>query len=50
MQALEQTQNVEKGNVQLKKAIRLGASARKYVAVFMFVASLLVLGFDWYAS
>lgn len=50
LQAVEQTSNVERGNVQLKKAIRLNSSARKYVAVFFFVASILILGFDWYAS
>lgn len=50
LQAVAQTSNIEKGNVQLKKAIKLSTSARKYTAVLMVVASLLVLGFDWYAS
>lgn len=50
LQAVAQTANIEKGNVQLTKAIKLSTSARKYTAVLMVVASLLVLGFDWYAS
>ena len=50
VQAVEQTTNIEKGNVQLTKAIKLSTSARKFTAVLMLVASLLVLGFDWYAS
>lgn len=50
VQAVAQTLNIEKGNVQLKKAIVLSTSARKFTAVVMVVASLLVLGFDWYAS
>lgn len=49
-EAVAQTMNIEKGNVQLKKAIVLSTSARKFTAVLMVVASLLVLGFDWYAS
>ncbi len=50
LQAVAQTANIEKGNVQLKKAIKLSTSARKFTAVVMVVASLLILGFDWYAS
>ena len=50
LQAVAQTANIEKGNVQLKKAIKLSTSARKFTAVLMLVASLLILGFDWYAS
>ncbi len=50
LQAVAQTTNIEKGNVQLKKAIKLSTSARKFTAVLMVVASLLILGFDWYAS
>ncbi len=50
LQAVAQTANIEKGNVQLKKAIKLSTSARKFTAVLMVVASLLMLGFDWYAS
>ena len=50
LQAVAQTVNIEKGNVQLKKAIKLSTTARKLTAVMMLVASLLVLGFDWYAS
>ncbi|KAA6423916.1 MAG: hypothetical protein FRX49_05875 [Trebouxia sp. A1-2] len=49
-EAVAQTANIEKGNVQLKKAIKLSTSARKFTAVLMVVASLLILGFDWYAS
>ena len=50
LQAVAQTANIQKGNVQLKKAIKLSTSARKFTAVLMVVASLLILGFDWYAS
>ena len=50
LQAVAQTANIEKGNVQLTKALKISTSARKYTAVLMVVASLLVLGFDWYAS
>ncbi|DBA75224.1 TPA: hypothetical protein ACH3X1_010518 [Trebouxia sp. C0004] len=49
-EAVAQTTNIEKGNVELKKAIKLSTSARKFTAVLMVVASLLILGFDWIAG
>ena len=48
VQAVEATKNVEGGNVQLQKAIRLNTSARWYIFVLFMVASLGLLFLDWF--
>ena len=50
VQAVEATKNVEGGNVQLQKAIRLNTSARWYIFVLFMVASLGLLFLDWFSS
>jgi len=49
-QAVEASEFVVKGNVNLEKAIRLNSSTRKLMFCFFFVASLLLLLFDWWYS
>jgi len=50
LQAVEASEFVVKGNVNLEKAIRLNSSTRKLMFCFFFVASLLLLLFDWWYS
>lgn len=50
MQAVDATANVDRGNVHLKKAIRLNTSARWYVFYILIIASLCLLFLDWYSS
>ncbi|KAK9905533.1 hypothetical protein WJX75_001699 [Coccomyxa subellipsoidea] len=49
-QAVQTTLNVDKGNVQLKKAIRVGGSARSYLFWFFIIAAASLLFLDWFYS
>ena len=42
--------NGRRGNEELRKTIKVGASARWYVFVLMMTASALLLFFDWFNS
>ena len=48
--ALEATQHIVQGNVNIRKTIEVNRSTRKYVFVLLLVASLLLLFFDWFNS
>lgn len=50
LQAVQATMNVDKGNVQLKKAIRVGGSARSYLFWFFVIAAASLLFLDWFYS
>lgn len=50
LQAVQTTLNVDKGNVQLKKAIRVGGSARSYLFWFFIIAAASLLFLDWFYS
>lgn len=47
---MEASQSISTGNVQLRKAIKTTASARKYLLIFLLVASLGLLFLDWWSS
>lgn len=47
-QALDATSNIEKGNKELKKAIRRSSSSRLYILLVMIVLTLSLLFLDWY--
>ena len=50
VQAVQATLYTSKGNVQLGKALKLGASSRLYLLWFFVIASLALLFLDWYSS
>jgi hypothetical protein len=50
VQAVEASEFVAQGNVNLEKAIRLNSSTRKLMFCFFFMASVLLLLFDWWSS
>lgn len=50
MQAVDASQNIGSANVQLHKTIKVNASSRKYLLVFLLVASLGLLFLDWWSS
>jgi hypothetical protein len=43
-------QHIKRGNVDLKKTIKLNRSSRYYLLVLMVTLSLLLLFFDWFNS
>lgn len=47
-QALDATENVEKGNTEIRKAINRNSSNRTYLIVFLVVLPLAVLFLHWY--
>ncbi|KAK9789366.1 hypothetical protein WJX73_002415 [Symbiochloris irregularis] len=49
-QAVDATANVDRGNVHLKKAIRMNTSARWYMFYILIIAALCLLFIDWYSS
>jgi hypothetical protein len=49
-QAVQATSYVDKGNVQLQKALKVSGSARLYLLWFLIIASLSLLFLDWYYS
>lgn len=49
-QAVQATLYTGKGNVQLGKALKLGASSRLYLLWFFVIASLALLFLDWFSS
>eukprot|EP00882_Tetradesmus_deserticola_P009092 GHRQ01009592.1.p2 GENE.GHRQ01009592.1~~GHRQ01009592.1.p2 ORF type:complete len:107 (+),score=73.72 GHRQ01009592.1:1051-1371(+) len=48
--AVDATQHIKRGNVDLKKTIKLNRSSRYYLLVLMVTLSLLLLFFDWFNS
>lgn len=50
LQAVDATHSLTTGNVQLRKAIKTNSSARKYMLIFLLVASLGLLFLDWWSS
>ncbi len=50
MQAVQATLNVDKGNVQLQKAIKVGGSARSILLWFFLIAAASLLFLDWFYS
>lgn len=50
LQAVEASELVAKGNVNLQKAIKLNSSTRKIMFCFFLIASLLLLFFDWWSA
>lgn len=48
--ALDATNNITRGNKELKKTIELNRSSRNWVMVLSIVAGLLLLFFDWFYS
>eukprot|EP00878_Enallax_costatus_P023300 GHUV01024772.1.p2 GENE.GHUV01024772.1~~GHUV01024772.1.p2 ORF type:complete len:107 (+),score=29.21 GHUV01024772.1:1877-2197(+) len=48
--AVDATYHVQRGNVELKKTIRVNRSSRMYLLVLFIVAGLLLLFFDWFNS
>ena len=49
-QAVEATLYVDKGNVQLQKAIRLNSSTRKFIFYILLMVSCALLFLDWWYS
>ncbi|XP_057868939.1 syntaxin-81 isoform X2 [Cryptomeria japonica] len=47
-QAIEATQNVDKGNKELAKAIQRNSSSRTFLLLFLVVLPLALLFLDWY--
>jgi syntaxin 18 len=50
MEAVAATGHLERGNVQLKRAIRTNTSSRKYLFFFFLLATLGLLFLDWFYS
>lgn len=48
--AVDATQHIQRGNVHLKKTIKVNRSSRLYLLVLFVVAGLLLLFFDWFNS
>ncbi|GAB4819928.1 hypothetical protein N2152v2_006974 [Parachlorella kessleri] len=48
--AVDASHNIGAGNVQLRKAIKVNSGTKKYLLVFLLVASLGLLLFDWWSS
>lgn len=48
--AVDATQHIKRGNVDLKKTIQLNRSSRYYLLVLLITLSLLLLFFDWFNS
>jgi hypothetical protein len=49
-QAVDASQSIATGNVQLRKAVRTNQGTRKYLLTFLLVASLGLLFLDWWSS
>ncbi|KAG8070290.1 hypothetical protein GUJ93_ZPchr0006g44060 [Zizania palustris] len=49
-QAVEATNNVERGNKELSQAIQRNSSSRTFLLLFFFVLTFSVLFLDWYSS
>lgn len=48
--AVEATSNMQRGNEDLRKTIRLNRSTRWYIFVLLMTASFLLLFYDWFNS
>eukprot|EP00775_Hariotina_reticulata_P005983 gene5983-6222_t len=48
--AVDATHNLQRGNTELKKTIKVNRSSRLYLLVLLVTASLLLLFFDWFNS
>ncbi|CAN6276383.1 unnamed protein product [Urochloa humidicola] len=49
-QAIEATNNVERGNKELSQAIQRNSSSRTFLLLFFFVLTFSVLFLDWYSN
>jgi len=49
-QAVEATNNVERGNKELSQAIQRNNSSRTFLLLFFFVLTFSVLFLDWYKN
>lgn len=49
-EAVAATSNLDRGNVQLQKAIRSNKSGRKYLFIFLILSTLGILFLDWFYS
>lgn len=49
-QAVEATNNVERGNKELSQAIQRNSSSRTFLLLFFFVLTFSVLFLDWYSK